>query len=200
MSYVLSFSLLHAIAVEEQAFRDELEAAESNARVTYEKYQEELAKLLEPRRQWDFNLEYVLFPLAAIAFGVVLIFFIRQIRRNLIHEIPENQDIEPTAENIQTESAAIAHAETAIEANDFRNALRYLYLSAILHLQERGILPYDNSLTNREYLHQSQVDNDLQTKLGPAVTVFDEVWYGHKPCDKNTVADYRELLQKVYSS
>ena len=53
-------------------------------------------------------------------------------------------------------------------------------------------------MTNREYLHQSQVDINLQKTLGPAVTVFDEIWYGHKPCDAETVANYRDLLQKVY--
>ena len=190
-------SQVFGMTVEERMFREELKTrAEMN--VSYEKYQEALAKILEPRGGWDADLRYVLFPLGAIALGIVVAFFIRQIRMNLIIEARDDGSGN-TQERVETERAALAHAETAEASNDFRGALRFLYLSAILHLQERGVLPYDKSLTNREYLHQAQVGIDMQARLGPAVTVFDEVWYGHKPCDAETVADYRNLLRKVYA-
>ena len=188
---------LFAMAVEERAFRDELETR-AEMDVSYEEYQKALAKILEPTERWDADLKYVLFPLGAIALGIVIAFFVRQIRMNLIVEARDDVS-GATHERVETEKVALAHAETAEASNDFRSALRFLYLSAILHLQERGVLPYDKSLTNREYLHQAQADIDLQATLGPAVTVFDEVWYGHKPCDAETVADYRNLLQKVYA-
>lgn len=193
------FSQFFAMALEERAFREELETQRSGTEVSYEEYRKALAKRDDaPRRNWDADLRYVLFPLGAIALGAVVIFFLRQIQMNLIVEARDT--VSDTAlERVETEAAALARAETAEASNDFRDALRYLYLSAILHLQERGVLPYDKSLTNREYLHQEQVDINLQTTLGPAVTLFDEVWYGHKPCDAETVKDYRDLLQKVYA-
>lgn len=193
----MSLSVLLVLAAEEQAFREELETHRSGTEVSYEKYRDELEKILNPRK-WDADLRFVLFPLAAFALGVVIIFFIRQIRMNLISEA-HDEVAETELEQVETERAALARAETAEAASDFRGALRFLYLSAILHLQERGVLPYDKSLTNREYLHQAQADIDLHTALGPAVTVFDEVWYGYKPCDAETVASYRDLLQKVYA-
>ena len=192
----LSVSLIIG-AAEEQAFREELETRRSRTEVSYEKYREDLEKILNPRT-WDADLRYVLFPLAAIALGAVVVFFVRQIRMNLISEA-RDEVAETALEQVETERAALARADSAEAANDFRSALRYLYLSAILHLQERGVLPYDKSLTNREYLHQVQVDIDLHTVLGPAITVFDEVWYGHKPCDAETVASYRNLLKNVYA-
>ncbi len=194
----ITISQLFAMTVEEQAFREELETRETEIEVSYEEYQEALAKILESRDRWDADLRYVLFPLGAIALGIVIVFFVRQIRMNLIVEA-HNDGSDTALERVETEKVALARAETAEASNDFRSALRFLYLSAILHLQERGVLPYDKSLTNREYLHQAQADIDLQATLGPAVTVFDEVWYGHKPCDAETVADYRNLLQKVYA-
>lgn len=200
--YCISLIMLLAVAAEGQTFRDELEAKRSDPAVSYEKYQKDLAKILkskEPKSEWSFRLEYVLFPLSAIALGIVVAFFIRQIRMNLIREVRGEEAPEIAVDQVDTEKVALARAETAVESNDFRSALRYLYLSAILHLQERGILPYDKSLTNREYLHQSPTDIDLQATLGPAVSVFDEVWYGHKPCDADTVANYRNLLEKIYS-
>ena len=195
--FVNLFAILTIGVAEEQVFREELETRRSRTEVSYEKYRDELEKILNPRK-WDADLRYVLFPLAAIALGAAIIFFVRQIRMNLISEAHDDVT-EAALEQVETERAALARAETAEAANDFRSALRFLYLSAILHLQERGVLPYDKSLTNREYLHQAQVDIDLHTALGPAITVFDEVWYGYKPCDAETVASYRDLLQNVYA-
>ena len=194
---LMSLSVLLALAAEEDVLREELETRRSSTEVSYEKYRDELEKILNPRK-WDADLRFVLFPLGAIALGAVIIFFIRQIRMNLISEA-HDEVAETELEQVETERAALARAETAEAASDFRGALRFLYLSAVLHLQERGVLPYDKSLTNREYLHQAQADIDLHTALGPAITVFDEVWYGHKPCDAETVASYRDLLQKVYA-
>ncbi len=193
----VSFSAIFAMAAEEQAFREELQARRSEMEISYKEYRAYLEKLIDGRR-WDADLRYILFPLGAVALGAVLIFFIRQIRLNLIGEA-HGEVTETALERVETERAALARAETAEAASDFREALRFLYLSAVLHLQERGVLPYDKSLTNREYLRQAQADTDLHTALGPAITVFDEVWYGHKPCDAETVANYRDLLQKVYA-
>lgn len=193
----MNLSVLLALAAEEQTLREELETRRSGTEVSYEKYRDELEQILNPRK-WDADLKFVLFPLGAIALGAVIIFFIRQIRMNLISEA-HDEVAETELEQVETERAALARAETAEAASDFRGALRFLYLSAVLHLQERGVLPYDKSLTNREYLHQAEADIDLHTALGPAITVFDEVWYGHKPCDAETVASYRDLLQKVYA-
>ena len=196
--YFLSFSApLTITAAEEQAFRNELETRRDGAEVSYKRYRQDLDKILNPR-VWDADLRYVLFPLAAVGLGAMVIFFVRQIRMNLISEA-QDEVAEPALARVETERAALAHAETAEAASDFRGALRYLYLSAILHLQERGVLPYDKSLTNREYLRQAQDDLALHAALGPAITVFDEVWYGYKPCDAETIANYRSLLQKVYA-
>ena len=193
----ITVSQLFGMTVEEQAFREELETR-AEMDVSHEEYQKALAKILEPRERWDADLRYVLFPLGAVALTIVVVFFIRQIRMNLIVEARDDGSNTPQA-RVETEKAALASAETAEAASDFRGALRFLYLSAILHLQERGVLPYDKSLTNREYLHQAQTNTDLHATLGPAVTVFDEVWYGHKPCDAETLTNYRDLLQKVYA-
>ncbi len=195
--YLLSFSIPFTGAAEEQAFREELETRRAGAEVSYKIYRQDLERILNPR-VWDADLRWVLFPLAAAALGAMVVFFVRQIRMNLVSEA-DDEVIETALERVETEKAALAHAETAEAASDFRGALRYLYLSAILHLQERGVLPYDKSLTNREYLHEAQNDVDLYAALGPAITVFDEVWYGYKPCDAETVASYRSLLQKVYA-
>ena len=85
LCFVSLFALLTISVAEEQALREELETRHSRTEVSYEKYRDDLEKILNPRI-WDANLRYVLFPLCAIAFGAVIIFFVRQIRMNLISE------------------------------------------------------------------------------------------------------------------
>ncbi len=196
---IVSLIALLVHASEEEIFRDELHSDTEVPDVSLEKYQKELAKLLKPHRTWDLNLKYIIFPLAAFALTAIVIFFIRQIQLNIIRNVDEDESEIIVAE-IQTEKTALSRADTAIESNDFRGAIRYLYLSIIFHLQENGTLPYNKSMTNREYLQQTDIDDNLQTTLGHAITVFDEVWYGYKPCDKNTVSSYRELIKDVYTS
>ena len=196
---IVSLITLLVYATEEEIFRDELHSDTEVPDVSLEKYQKELAKLLQPHDTWDLNLKYIIFPLAAIALTFIVIFFIRQIQLNIIRDVDADES-ETIVDEVQTEKAALSRADTAIESNDFRGAIRYLYLSAIFHLQENGILPYDKSMTNREYLQQTDIDDNLQTALGPAITVFDEVWYGYKPCDEDTVSSYRELIKEVYTS
>lgn len=194
---IVSSVTFSAMSSEEEIFRDELHSDSKEPDVSIEKYQKELAKLLRPRQTWDINLKYIIFPLAAIALAIIVVFFIKQIQLNIIRNVDDDEpDI--VVEEVQTEKAALSRAEIAVESNDFRGAIRYLYLSAIFHLQENGILPYDKSLTNREYLQQVELDNDTQTALEPAISLFDEVWYGHKPCNEETVSGYRELLGNVY--
>ena len=116
---------------------------------------------------------------------------------NIISEV-HDKEAEIVDEQVTTAKAALANADTAEVSNDFREALRYLYLSAILNLQERGVLPYDKSMTNREYLQHAQEDNNLQETLESVVAVFDDVWYGHKSCDADTIENYKTLLQKIH--
>ena len=195
--FFTAIPVLFAIETEEQRFRQEVETRQGEMEVSFEEYEEILSKLLAPRRQMDIDLTHVLVTLGCILLVVVSIFFIQQIRRNLVAEVRHEETESPT-ESVATEQEALTHSERAAESKNFREALRFLYLSAILNLQERGMLTYDKSLTNLEYLHTLGAHAELQQVLRPAIRVFDEVWYGYKPCDADTVADYQEMLKKVY--
>ena len=195
--FFTAIPVLFAIETEEQRFRQEVETRQGEMEVSFEEYEEILSKLLAPRRQMDIDLTHVLVTLGCILLVVVSIFFVQQIRRNLVAEVRHEETESPT-ESVATEQEALTHSERAAESKNFREALRFLYLSAILNLQERGMLTYDKSLTNLEYLHTLGAHAELQQVLRPAIRVFDEVWYGYKPCDADTVADYQEMLKKVY--
>ena len=198
-------SVLFAAETEMQRFREEIEANHTNMDVSFEKYEDILSKIFSAhdRRTGTFRsligigaADVLLWIGCLMLIGLTL-FFIQQIRRNLVVEVGDKVT-EAEMDNITTVQAALTQSEIAVTSHNFRDALRFLYLSAILHLQERDILTYDKSLTNLEYLHTLQAHTELQEALRPVIQVFDDVWYGYKPCNADTIANYRELLQKVY--
>ena len=199
-----TISVPFAVGTEEQRFREEVETSQDTMEVSFQEYEDILSKLLAPRSQMDINLMDINLKNVLLALGCLLliaatIYFIQQIRGNLVVEA-RDEVAETAMENVTTEQAALTQSEKAAASQDFRDALRFLYLSAIFHLQERGMLTYDKSLTNLEYLRTLRTHAELQRALRPAIQVFDDVWYGYKPCDADTVADYREMLKKVYST
>ena len=190
-------SVLFAVGTEEEQFREDVKANHTEVDVSFEKYEDILSKLLSPDTPWDINLKYVLFGLGLLVLSGVTVFFIRQIHRNMIIEVRDLAD-EPSMDGVLTERVALVQSEAAAASHNFRDALRFLYLSAVFRLQEKGMLTYDKSLTNLEYLHTLQTHAELQDALRPAIQVFDDVWYGYKPCNAGTIGNYRALLEKVY--
>ena len=77
--------------------------------------------------------------------------------------------------NPLTADAALQRAQTFSAGGDYRTAVRYLYLSTLLLLEERGLFRYDRSLTNREYLRRVAHDPTLSAILQDVVEVFDRV-------------------------
>ena len=89
--------------------------------------------------------------------------------------------------------AARRAAEQAAEGGDYRRALHFLYLWAMLHLAGHGRLRYDRALTNREQLRAVE-GGEVAALLQPVVDTFDRVWYGHASCSP---AEYRQLAGAV---
>jgi hypothetical protein len=75
--------------------------------------------------------------------------------------------------------------------------VRYLYLSALLWLDERDHLRYDRALTNREYLERVRNNPALRTRLAPVIETFDRVWYGHAALDAQAFAAYQEQIEAL---
>ena len=96
-----------------------------------------------------------------------------------------------------TADSALRRAQEFSGGGDYRTAVRYLYLSTLLRLEERGLLRYDRSLTNREYLQRVAHDPDLSTVLRDVVDVFDRVWYGYQPLDAPAYQRYATAVEAL---
>ncbi len=86
--------------------------------------------------------------------------------------------------NIYRETAA-KYAETG----EFREAVRYLYLSLLLFLDGQQLIRYRTSKTNRDYLGELKKSGEPERFAG-VVNFFERKWYGMENC---TDSDYREF-------
>jgi hypothetical protein len=92
---------------------------------------------------------------------------------------------------------ALDHAGEMASKGNYRDAMRYLYLSALLWLDEKQYLRYDRALTNREYLERIRDNAELSAKLRPIVDTFDRVWYGHNELTADDYAQYRRQIDTL---
>ena len=130
------------------------------------------------------------------ALVAIAIFFLKGIRANLIVDA-EDTSTALDEQHPGTAKGALDKAHELEEHSDFRGAIRALYLAALLYLHEHGLLTYDKSLTNREYLRALKEQPMMHEAFQPVVHIFDDVWYGYKPCTAETLSEYRGMVQKL---
>lgn len=64
-------------------------------------------------------------------------------------------------------------------------------------MDERGILRYDRSKTNREYLRSVSNMPELAKPLGEVIEVFDNVWYGYHSLEEETFKKYSDRVEEL---
>jgi hypothetical protein len=79
-------------------------------------------------------------------------------------------------------------AAASASEGDYRAAIRYRCLAVLLALDEAGMLVFDRSATNREYLFRAPgpIYDDLQGLLSR----FEAIWYGNSPTNAAEWAQY----------
>ena len=138
-------------------------------------------------------LRWVIIVFGGLALAAVLWFAVRVITRGLVVEDALADAGDAGAEPVTSEGAFRQAQETS-RAGDYRSAVRWLYLSSLLTLDERGVLHYDRTRTNREYLRSVGNAPELAHSLGDIVDVFDRVWYGFQPIDR---PDFEQYVRRV---
>jgi len=124
----------------------------------------------------------------------VIIYLAINVRRGIVRDAriaTKGDDYVPTASEVFDQASVLAHN------GDYRAAVRSLYLSALLWLDEQDLLRYDRALTNREHLERAQRNPDLLLRLKPVIETFDQVWYGHAPVDAALFAAYRQQIETL---
>lgn len=131
---------------------------------------------------------------AGLALGLVALLYYWS-RRLSAEFAPESELAFADIDNPDlTGDDALLMANKLSQRGDYRSAVRYLYLSLLLLLDERGLLRYDRSKTNREYLRNVRGSAELSTILTDVVDVFDRTWYGFQPLSS---AEYNHYAAQV---
>jgi len=96
-------------------------------------------------------------------------------------------------------SAAQARSQAGLlaESGNYREAVRRLYLAALLRLRERELIRFESSQTNREVLAAIPPSSPARGHLEPVVETFDRVWYGVQEPDAQTFAAYSQEIDAL---
>ncbi len=124
---------------------------------------------------------------------VILAYWLLGLRRSLAREARNAPTDDPEAG--LTANSAFQQASSLARGGDYRTAVRYLYLSSLLWLDERGLLRYDRALTNHEYLEHLHNNPELRARLEPIVETFDRVWYGYAQIDAASFSAYQQQVE-----
>lgn len=71
------------------------------------------------------------------------------------------------------------------EKGDYRQGIRFLYISLLLKLNEADIIKIEKSKTNKQYLNELRVSGfGLMEKAAEFTSDFNKFWYGNSKTDK----------------
>jgi hypothetical protein len=126
---------------------------------------------------------------AVLLLGAILGYVFRGSWRNVVREAALGEGGGMESERLSAQSA-LQRAQQFAGSREYRLAVRYLYLSALLGLDDRGLLRYNRTQTNRETLHQVSGQPELAARLRNVIDVFDRVWYGFHAVDESLYARY----------
>lgn len=136
--------------------------------------------------------KYLLTGLVTLALVVILFLISKSL---LVDLVAEGRLAEAEAgDETLTAGAALKRAQALSSVGDYRTAVRYLYLSSLLLLEERRLLRYDRSRTNHEYLRGLAHLPELAPILRDVIEVFDRVWYGYQPLDEAAYDRYETRI------
>jgi uncharacterized protein DUF4129 len=155
-----------------------------------------LARLFGEAANGVYESRYLIVALGLVLIALVLTYFFVNLRRTTVGEsVLKTATLDGEAH--LTSNAARDSAQRLASAGDYRSAVRQLYLSTLLWLDEHGRLRYDRSLTNREYLRAVANLPNMRDALKPIVETFDRIWYGFVPITASEFEAYQREVETI---
>ncbi len=133
-------------------------------------------------------LEWMLYLAAVLALVSVCVFIARRFRRS--PSFTTNYSIPAESEHHTDPEAVRNQAHECFQRGEYRQAIRYLYLSLLLHLDKTGLLKYDLAKTNGEYLGDIRVSMIEKAEGFASLTrFFEQKWYG---MEESSAGDFQQ--------
>ncbi|MHB9038924.1 MAG: DUF4129 domain-containing protein [Armatimonadota bacterium] len=141
---------------------------------------------------------FVLACIVIIAFLALLVLIIRRLSGRRWATDEDYRDPHLSHYDLPSARPLISEAAKLAESGDYRAAFRCVYLASLSHLDEIGVLRFERSRTNWEYLRELDRGGQdaLREQLRPLTIDFDRKFYGREECER---ADYLRALA-VYES
>lgn len=76
----------------------------------------------------------------------------------------------------------------ALAQNNYRDAIRFLYLKALKNLSQSNIIDWHFEKTNTDYYNEI-ADEDIKKAYSKVSYLYDYVWYGEFPVDEKSFND-----------
>ena len=141
-------------------------------------------------------LQGIFIVILASLFALLVYFLVKALGLRGVRAKPlELAEEEAVLMEARDNHSLLALAEQQAKAGDYRRAFRLVYLAALVALDDGGVLRFDRSKTNWEYLRSLRAAGrgDLYQALTPLTREFDQVWYGFSKTDASQYA--RALTQ-----
>ena len=97
-------------------------------------------------------------------------------------------DIQVTAENTNDPDVMLRNA---VRNGNYRLAVRYLYLQALLRLSERKFIEINANKTNYEYVNEVR-KHKFANEFASLTLQYEYVWYGEYPVDQKLFEQIQE--------
>jgi hypothetical protein len=133
----------------------------------------------------------------ALALILLLSYWIHRFGAGILAGVRGQTQGEEEGEIPRRAVEARTQANRYAQGGNYREAVRRLYLSALLHLDEQGLIRFERKATNREVLAQLPPDQPIRRHLAPVVHTFDQVWYGIREPDAQTFTHYAAEIDRL---
>jgi hypothetical protein len=140
--------------------------------------------------------DLVLAGLGVLVILAAFVFVARTLRSEWVSELALKTDETDEGQELTSQSA-IQKAEQRLHSRDIRHAVRYLYLACIIGLNERGVIEFDISSTNREFAASFTQSSSLRKPINHIVEVFDRTWYGYQEISDSQMQTYRRTIEDL---
>lgn len=136
----------------------------------------------------------------AIVIALLLGWWIQRLVRSFVRDADLRRRKEGDGDLPASAAEARTIAAEQARGGSYRAAVRSLYLSALLSLEEADLVIHDRTLTNRELLARTgsaPTGAAIQPALRPVVQGFDDVWYGEVEPDATAYATYEGDIARL---
>ena len=143
----------------------------------------------------------LLILLAAAAVAILVAVLVQALSRRQVRArpLPLLDETEAALVEARDTDSLLALAERQAQGGDYRRAFRLIYVATLVALDTGGVLRFDRSKTNWEYLRalRAMGRDDVYQSMMPLTREFDRLWYGFAPAGPGEYAralgQYRAL-------